>query len=138
MWPHSPEFGFRCLTETGRAIAVAVDAGHVGIDLERVEPRSLSFEQTWFDDTERTVIAGEPERQTVAWAIKEAVLKLVGTGMACSPHDVKIRRIEPGTAGVEVCGEVRERLQARGGGPLRIGWATVGVDEVVVTVRTAA
>ena len=111
----------------GRAVAVAVDAGLVGIDLERVETRPESFSRTWFDAEERQLTAGDAERETVAWAVKEAVLKLIGTGMACSPHDIKVRAIEPGSAMVEVLGEARQHLHARGGGAIRIGWATVGI-----------
>ena len=122
----------------GRAVAVAVDTGYVGIDIERVEERPASFSNLWFDADEQALVAGSPELVTVAWAIKEAILKLVGTGMACSPHDVKVREIGPGTAAVDIRGEVRERLAQRGGEPVRIAWASVGVDEVVVTVRSAA
>lgn len=123
---------------SGRAVAVAVDAGYVGIDIERVEERPESFSQMWFDADEQRLTAGNPELLTVAWAVKEAILKLVGTGMACSPHDVKVRSVGPGTAAVQILGEVRERLAQRGGEPVKIAWASVGSDEIVVTVRSAA
>ncbi|MBX2800577.1 MAG: SDR family NAD(P)-dependent oxidoreductase [Myxococcales bacterium] len=122
----------------GRAFAVAVHTGFVGIDLERVETRPPSFARSWFDDAERAVIASDPERQTIAWAIKEAVLKLIGTGMACSPHEVRVLDIAQSTATIQVTGEVRRRLADRGGEPVEIAWASAGADEVVVTARSAA
>jgi phosphopantetheinyl transferase len=120
----------------GRAVAAAVEDGGIGIDLERVERRDAPFSKTWFDDAERAIIAGDPTRETVGWAVKEAVLKLVGAGMACSPHDVHLLSIGEGSAEVELRGEVAVRHASRGGGEVRVRW--VGTDEVVVLVRSAA
>jgi hypothetical protein len=64
------------------------------------------------------------------------VLKLVGAGMACSPHDVHLLSIGEGSAEVELRGEVAVRHASRGGGEVRVRW--VGTDEVVVLVRSAA
>jgi phosphopantetheinyl transferase len=134
--PGHPDVRVSISHKDGRAIAVAVDAGHIGVDLEKVEQRAAPFARTWFDDSERAVIAGDATRETVAWAVKEAVLKLVGAGMACSPHDVRVIAIGDGDAAVELRGEVALRHAERGGGEVRIRW--VGTDAVVVLVRCAA
>ncbi len=122
----------------GHAVAVAVAAGRVGVDLERVEARAPSFATTWLSDGERVLAGGDPVRQTVLWAVKEAVLKLVGTGLACSPHDIEVTALTADDAQVILTGEVAAHHQRFGGGPLVIRWAHVSADEVVISVRMAA
>jgi phosphopantetheinyl transferase len=121
----------------GRAVAVAVSAGRVGVDLERVEVRPESFGRTWFRDDERDLV-GDPERQTIAWAVKEAVLKWLGTGLRSSPHDVRVVEISEGTATVVLTGPSAELHARLGGDALEVTWSTAGADEVIVTVRSAA
>ena len=121
----------------GHAVAVAVSSGRIGVDLEQVCARPDSFGRTWFSDDERRLL-GDPERQTVGWAVKEAVLKWLGTGLRASPHDVRIVEIGEGTARVALAGDSAALHTRLGGAPLRIRWATSGSDEVIVTVRSAA
>jgi phosphopantetheinyl transferase len=121
-------------------VAVAVSTGRVGVDLEAVEARPESFGRTWFRDDERDLVADD-ERQTVAWAIKEAVLKWLGTGLRASPHDVRVTQIGDGTADVALSGASAELHERLGGDPLEVTWSrahtVAGPDEVIVTVRSA-
>ncbi|MEZ4235219.1 MAG: polyketide synthase dehydratase domain-containing protein [Myxococcota bacterium] len=121
----------------GRAVAVAVSAGRVGVDLERVEVRPESFGRTWFRDDERDLVV-DPERQTIGWAVKEAVLKWLGTGLRASPHDVRVVEIGEGTARVLLLGASAELHARLGGDALEVTWSATGSDEVIVTVRSAA
>jgi acyl transferase domain-containing protein/NAD(P)-dependent dehydrogenase (short-subunit alcohol dehydrogenase family)/phosphopantetheinyl transferase len=121
----------------GRAVAVAVTTGRVGVDLERVEVRPESFGRTWFREDERDLV-GDPEKETIAWAVKEAVLKWLGTGLRASPHDVRVVEINEGTARVLLTGASAELHARLGGDALEVTWSTAGADEVIVTVRSAA
>jgi acyl transferase domain-containing protein/acyl carrier protein/NAD(P)-dependent dehydrogenase (short-subunit alcohol dehydrogenase family)/phosphopantetheinyl transferase len=121
----------------GRAVAVAVAQGRVGVDLEKVEPRSESFGKTWFRDDEQH-LQSDPSTQTLAWAIKEAVLKWLGTGLRLSPHDVRVLDVREGTADIELMGDARRHHAELGGDALSVGWSMTPRDEVLVTVRTAA
>ncbi|MEQ1504211.1 MAG: SDR family NAD(P)-dependent oxidoreductase, partial [Myxococcota bacterium] len=135
--PGHPDVRVSISHREGRAVAVAVAAGRVGVDLEKVEPRPESFGRTWFRDDEQALTA-DPASQTVGWAVKEAVLKWLGTGMKSSPHDVRIVAIGDGTAEVALDGPCRALHASLGGDPLVVTWATAGSDEVIVTVRSAA
>jgi phosphopantetheinyl transferase len=118
-------------------VAVAVAQGRVGVDLEKVEPRSESFGKTWFRDDEQH-LQSDPSTQTLAWAIKEAVLKWLGTGLRLSPHDVRVLDVREGTADIELMGDARRHHAELGGDALSVGWSMTPRDEVLVTVRTAA
>ena len=122
----------------GHAIAVAVDVGRVGVDLEGIEERPDSFARTWFHAEERAWIGDEPLHQTIAWCTKEAVLKALGTGMALSPHDVRVTGFDGEVVFVELTGEAAQRHEELGGGRLKARWSGIRQDEVQVTVRLAA
>ncbi|MEZ4317290.1 MAG: SDR family NAD(P)-dependent oxidoreductase [Myxococcota bacterium] len=121
----------------GHAFAVAVRGSRVGVDLERIEPRSDSFARMWLSPEERELAAG-PLEQTLIWAAKESVLKALGTGMAISPHHVRVDAIDDDVIRVSLEGDAAERLKGLGGGELRVAWCREDVDEVVVRVDLAA
>jgi 4'-phosphopantetheinyl transferase len=121
----------------GRAVAVAVEAGRVGVDLEAVEQRPVHFAQTWFDARERE-LASDPTAETVIWSAKEAVLKALGTGFALSPNQVRVVAIEGDRIEVSLSGEAARRHVALGGGTLVLRWARFGGEEVLVEARLAA
>jgi phosphopantetheinyl transferase len=104
----------------GHAVAVAVREGRAGIDLEAVEPRAASFGETWLSASEQALVRGSDVRLAQVWAVKEAVLKALGTGMAIRPQDVIVTALDDPHASVMLHGEARERHQALGGGSLTI------------------
>ena len=120
----------------GEAVAVATSSGHPGIDLEIVQERPASFAQTWFRPEERAWSQGVPRRESQIWAIKEAVLKSLGTGMALSPVDIEVLEVCGDTAQVVLWGDARMRHLAMGGGELKISLEAHG--EMVVAVAWMA
>ncbi len=72
-------------------LAVGVD---VGIDLERVEPRGDGFASIAFTDAERSLRAGNADRDewlTRVWSAKEAVAKALGTGLEGNPRRFEVK-----------------------------------------------
>jgi NAD(P)-dependent dehydrogenase (short-subunit alcohol dehydrogenase family)/phosphopantetheinyl transferase/acyl carrier protein/3-hydroxymyristoyl/3-hydroxydecanoyl-(acyl carrier protein) dehydratase len=117
----------------GEAVAVATRTGRAGIDMERVESRAPSFSETWFRMTERNFCQGNPRRESQVWAIKEAVLKVLGTGLRLDPRDVEVLDVADGRASVRLWGGVATRHAALGGGEL-----TVDIeDEQTVVIAVA-
>ena len=80
----------------GQAIAVATPEGRAGVDLEVVESRAPSFARTWFRETERHLCQGDPRLESQVWAVKEAVLKVLGTGMRLDPREVEVLDVAEG------------------------------------------
>ena len=78
-------------------VAVAcVGTGPVGIDVERVEPRSDAMEALVFSDGERALV-GERSRDewlTRLWCAKEAVAKARGEGLGGRPQDFETDAID--------------------------------------------
>ena len=104
----------------GEAIAVATNRGRAGVDLEVVESRAPSFSETWFRSSEREMCQGDPRRESQVWAIKEAVLKALGTGMQLNPRDVEVMDIANGHAEIRLYDQARQRHAALGGGDLSV------------------
>ena len=136
--PAHPSVAVSISHREGRAIAVAVESGRVGVDFEAVEARPEHFVQTWFDARERELAGDDPVRQTALWSVKEAVLKVLGTGLALSPNSVRVVALDRESAEVELIGAAAERLRQVGGGPITICWATSGLGQVVAEARIAA
>jgi phosphopantetheinyl transferase (holo-ACP synthase) len=100
---------------------MASTGGHPGIDLEVIAERPASFAATWFRPEERKLTGSDPRLESQVWAIKEAVLKSLGTGMRLSPLDVVVVQIGLSGARVELRGEALDRHQAMGAGAICIG-----------------
>ena len=72
-----------------RAVAI-VGARPVGIDLERIEPRTEAFLKIAFTPAELALAAGRDDEYARLWAAKEAVAKALGTGMT-DPKRFEVR-----------------------------------------------
>ncbi|RLB55853.1 MAG: hypothetical protein DRI34_09980 [Deltaproteobacteria bacterium] len=80
------------------------DAGHLGVDLERIEPRSPAFLEDYYTPAERRLIAAQEglsaeQATTVLWCLKEAGLKALGTGLKVNPTRIETHELEPGPPG---------------------------------------
>ena len=72
------------------AAAVCEPWALVGIDLETVAPRPKSFLETMAHDSEWAPwMQADPEEQTRLWTLKEAVAKLLGTGLSVGFWDIR-------------------------------------------------
>ena len=49
----------------GKAVALANWTGHIGVDLEAIEPRSPSFLQEWLSPEECRLVGGDPLKQNL-------------------------------------------------------------------------
>ena len=98
----------------GEAIAIATPSGRAGIDMECVEQRAASFAETWFRPTERAHCQGDARRESQVWAVKEAVLKVLGTGMRLDPREVEVLSMEDNQVHVRLWGAAHARC--------RFGW----------------
>jgi phosphopantetheinyl transferase len=75
------------------AVAIASVKRPVGIDLERVQPRTDSFVELSFSKEELCLIEGEPrdEGLTRLWSAKEAAAKAAGSGLGGTPARFPVR-----------------------------------------------
>lgn len=67
----------------------------LGCDLELVEARSPSFEETWFEQAEIELVDSFPGRWrpaavTLVWSAKESVLKALRTGLSADTRRARI------------------------------------------------
>ncbi|MFT4623275.1 MAG: 3-oxoacyl-(acyl-carrier-protein) synthase/NAD(P)-dependent dehydrogenase (short-subunit alcohol dehydrogenase family), partial [Myxococcota bacterium] len=122
----------------GHAVAVAARGGRIGVDEERVAPRSRAFASQWLTDGERDLSAGDSDLETLIWATKEAVLKALGTGFALPAHEVQVCAVDGERVRVILHGEAAARHRSLGGAPLQVAWRRVGADVIQVACRLAA
>lgn len=79
---------FSITHSNGYAVAaIAPQAQYMGIDLEKIAPRINAWKQDFFHPTELT--GQSDEFLTTLWTQKEALLKLLGTGLAINSFDVR-------------------------------------------------
>ena len=79
-----------------RAVAIASRLGPVGVDIERIEPRSERVLELAFTDAERALVHardGHDGWLTRLWCAKEAVSKALGTGLGGNPKGFEVDRI---------------------------------------------
>ena len=99
----------------------------VGVDVERVVPRSPAFEGLAFTDEERALLdrvsSGDRDSWIARlWCAKEAAAKALGTGLGYKPRDLVIRKIDEstGTIAVEVGGEIARQRPDHAGHALEV------------------
>ncbi|MFN3201150.1 MAG: SDR family NAD(P)-dependent oxidoreductase [Bradymonadia bacterium] len=102
---------------SGTALAVLALSPNLrpGVDIERVQPRSEAFIADYFTEAEAALeIPGaisRDERITALWALKEAVTKALGTGLAVSTSDITIESITPTREGNTLEGQAQISLK---------------------------
>ncbi|MBO7238255.1 MAG: 4'-phosphopantetheinyl transferase superfamily protein [Elusimicrobiaceae bacterium] len=69
------------------AAAITTDAWYIGIDLEKVTHRMDSWKKDFFHPSE--LVAQDDAFLTSLWTQKEAVAKLLGTGLTIGSFDVR-------------------------------------------------
>ena len=80
---------FSITHSNGYAVAaIAPHANYIGIDLEKITPRISAWKNDFFHPTERT--REDDEFLTTLWTQKEAVVKLLGSGLTVNSYDVRI------------------------------------------------
>ena len=96
---HSAGVGFAV---AATALGGAGPRPSLGCDLERIEERSAAFVRDYLTQSERDAVAeAAPELRatcvTLAWSGKEAVLKLLRSGLRSDPRGVEVQ-LEVGSA----------------------------------------
>jgi 3-oxoacyl-(acyl-carrier-protein) synthase/phosphopantetheinyl transferase len=78
------------------AVAIASEAGPVGIDIEEIQPRSPGFTEIVFTASELSLLAGrdQDEWMTRCWVAKEAFGKMLGKGLMGNPKAYQIEEIK--------------------------------------------
>jgi len=79
-----PDFSLSITHNRGFALAL-VCRQVVGVDMEWIEPRPLSFNHYFLSSSEQAALEGKPDREeavTLYWTRKEAVAKALGLGGA--------------------------------------------------------
>ncbi len=145
--------------QEGRAVAIAARGGvGLGVDLETIAARDPAFARTWFTEGEQARWGGDPANATRVWALKEAVLKALGRGMALSPREVEVCELVGSGGGVaeeggpssapssrrsrnarlHLHGDVARELAAAGNPEIRAEVADLDDVRVLATVVLAA
>ena len=70
------------------AAAISLTGDLIGVDVEKIEPRSQGWAEQYFAKEE--LIASDDAYLTEIWAKKEAVLKLLGLGLTVPATQIKI------------------------------------------------
>jgi 4'-phosphopantetheinyl transferase len=83
--------------------AVAASSQRMGCDIEKIEVRSRSFEETFFTASELELLERYPADErarlvTLVWSAKESVLKALRTGLRSDTRRIRIVSIETGDA----------------------------------------
>src|SRR5262249_50530919 len=79
------------------AVAMVADEPDVGVDVERIEPRSGDFAALAFSPEEQRLLASladdRDERLTIGWAAKAAAAQARGSGLAGRPRDLVVEAV---------------------------------------------
>ncbi len=76
----------------------------VGVDLEKIEPRSEDFIQDYFTPDEQRLVGSFPPKVkhtavTLIWSMKEAMLKALGVGLRRDTRQVEVHTLGDGNPG---------------------------------------
>jgi phosphopantetheine--protein transferase-like protein len=84
----------------------------VGMDVEKLEPRSTSFRNRFFTQNERALVQNDAKKINVLWTVKEATLKLLQLGLRVSPLDIEVVTLGNSHATISVHGKVADLFGA--------------------------
>ena len=78
--------------------------GSIGVDIEKIEPRSPVFAEDFFTDSEVQLVEKNPvgtvdQTITLIWSAKEAVLKAMGKGLRLDTREIEISSFKDGAEG---------------------------------------
>lgn len=126
--PDAPSFSIsHCAA--GGLCAVGLAGRRVGADWEMVAPRSRELARLFACPGELPPGQDDPRGQTRLWAVKEAVLKLLGLGLAAPPRDIQTQ------PWLGLTGRARERWLELGSPTLCPAVTQIG-DSIVAVVHT--
>ena len=78
------------LSHSGRVVVCAVADFEVGIDIEPISVIRPAVLRRCFTPGEQRWIANDPHRFTQLWTMKEAYMKLTGTGLSVAAKDLSL------------------------------------------------
>ena len=100
--PDAPDWGGAVSLSHSNGLAMAAVAAPgdfigLGIDLEKVEPRTEGWAEDYFTPEEAAMADGSNDRWltlTMFWSLKEAALKALGTGLRIDLKDVQVLSVD--------------------------------------------
>lgn len=118
-------------TAPGGICAVSAGESPIGVDWEMVAERPARVIEMYTRPEERTpALMADARAQTLVWAKKEAVLKLLGLGLAVPPTDLAVS-----AKGVRLVGRAAARWDELGRPPLEL-WSEDRDDSVIAVAYT--
>lgn len=87
------------VSHSDRYVMCAVANQPIGLDIEPVCPIRPAVLRRCFNEKEQTWIGDEPERFTRLWTMKEAYMKMTGTGLSVPAKEIAL--VVPVTAGYD-------------------------------------
>lgn len=118
----------------GNGWALATRTGRPGIDVEHIEERAASFAETWLTSGERALAAGQPVRETIIWAVKEAVVKALGTGFRVPAQHVEVTDIRRSSVTLRLGPQAARRHAEVGGGSIQVRWVRHGTEIIAMVL----
>ena len=83
--------------------------GPIGLDVDQIEPRPISFVRHCFTPHEQ-LQAHTAEQTTAIWCAKEAVSKLLGIGLRVATTDIEITMLSPFRANVTLYNRAQQYI----------------------------
>ena len=78
------------LSHSERYVVCAVSDGEIGVDIEPISPIRPAVLRRCFTDEEQAWIGEDNERFTRLWTMKEAYMKMTGTGLSVPAKEISL------------------------------------------------